>query len=89
MKRFFAKNKSTDWEKFFGVKVSSKKKAIDKEIQKQIDENSIYAVFDKSNSKEEITKRLHERKNENWKIAGIVIAGIGALVAAAKLFLNI
>lgn len=88
MKRFFTK-KSTDWEKFFGVKVSSKQKAIDKEIQKQVNENGIYAIFNKTNSKEEITKRLHERENENWKRAGIVIAGIGALVAIAKLFLRI
>ena len=36
-----------------------------------------------------MTKRLNERKSENWKKAGIIIAGIGALVAIAKILIGI
>ena len=32
----------------------------------QIKENGIYAVFDKSNSKEEITQKINERENQKW-----------------------
>jgi len=70
------------------MKISSKQKAIDKEMQDQINENGIYTIFDKSNSKGEVTKRLSERRNENWKRAGIIIAGVGAFIAIAKLFLG-
>jgi len=62
---------------------------LEKELQEQINENGIYAIFDKSNSKEEMTKRLNEIKSENWKKAGIIIAGIGALVAIAKILIGI
>lgn len=86
MKRFFAK-KSTDWEKFIGKKRSAKQKALDKEIHEQINKNGIYTIFEKSNSNEEMTKRLNERKNENWKRAGIILAGIGTLIAIAKFFM--
>ena len=71
------------------MKVSSRQKAVDEEIQKRISESGIYTIFDKSSSKEEIVKRLHERENEYWKRAGIAIAGIGVLVAIAKFFLDI
>lgn len=87
MKRFFAK-KSTDWEKFIGIKTSSKQKTLAKEMQNQINENGFYAIFDKSNSKEKTIKRLNERKNESWKRAGIIIAGIGALIAIAGILMS-
>ncbi len=88
MKRLLPK-KDIDWEKYLGIKISPKKKELEKELQEQINENGIYAIFDKSNSKEEMTKRLNERKNENWKKAGIIIAGIGALIAIAKILIGI
>jgi len=88
MKRYFA-NKSTDWEKWLGVKTSPKQKALDKEMQSQINEDGIYAIFHKSNSKEEITKRLNERKSENWKRAEIIIAGAGVLIALVAVLINI
>lgn len=83
MKRLLTKD-SNDWENFFGIKISSEQKAIDKDMRREINENGIYAIFDKSNSKDEITKRLRDRKNEFWNRAGIVITGIGVLVATAK-----
>lgn len=88
MKRLLSR-KYTDWEKYLGIKTSSKKKELEKELQEQINENGIYAIFDKSNSKEEMTKRLNERKSENWKKAGIIIAGIGALIAIAKILIGV
>lgn len=88
MKRLFAKT-STDWGKYLGIKTSSKQKGLDKEMQEQIKENGIYSIFEKSNSKEEMIKRLNERKNENWKRAGIMIAGIGVLIAIANALMSI
>lgn len=78
-----------DWKEFFGVKSSSRQDAIEDEIQKQIKDNGIYTIFDKSNSKEEINKRLNERASKNWKNAGIILSGIAVFVSIVTLLLNI
>jgi transcription initiation factor TFIIIB Brf1 subunit/transcription initiation factor TFIIB len=92
MKRLFAKKTMEpvpDWKKFFGVKSSSRQDAIEDEIQKQIKDNGIYTIFDKSNSKEEINKRLNERASKNWKIAEIILSGIAVFISIVTLLLNI
>lgn len=87
MKRLLSR-KYIDWEKYLGVKTSKNKK-LEKELHEQINENGIYTIFDKSNSKKEMTNRLNERESESWKKAGIIIAGIGALIAIAKMLIGI
>lgn len=60
------KIKETNWFEYVGEKRSLQQQRIDDELLKQVSENGVYSIFDKSNSKEEIIKRLN--KNEDRKI---------------------
>lgn len=80
--------KPVDWGKHLGIKTTAKQKQIDKEIRNQVAESGIYSIFDEPNSKKEVIKRINERANENWKRAGIIIGGIGVLVAIAEIYLG-
>lgn len=72
IKNLFKKpTETTDWFKYVGLELSPQQQKIQKESDKQIVENGIYTIFDKSNSKEEIIKRLNDNEDRKLKYMGI------------------
>jgi hypothetical protein len=87
-------NRPTDWAKYLGIKQTSQQLKISNELFKQVEQNGIYALFDKSNSKHEIEKRLTAREDRKHRIAefrfkriAFVVSVLFAVIAGVfKLF---